>query len=424
MNWTGPSPTWKRPSPRRGPADVLDLLKLAGILALIIALLRLRWNLGLVLIVAAGLTGWIFGRAAGDMILDALDASLDPLTLRLVAIVLLITFLGEILRSTLQLEGLIRSLGDLFADPRWLLALMPMLIGLLPMVGGAMFSAPMVDEASQRLDVDAERRTFINYWFRHALESVFPLYPSLVLAAGLMGVPVHTLTVTQWPLFVAALAGGVLFGLVGIRAAQPTGDARPHRRETLTLLLQSIWPIAVVLLLAIALKVDLILSLLATIALLVAVHRLQPRQLWDLARRMPLGVVPIIVGAMIFRRVLETSSAVEVVSESLTGLGIPLAVIVFAVPFVPGLLTGLSVAAFAIGFPIVLPLCGPDVVGSGYGLLAFTGGMVGLMLSPMHLCLALTRVYFQAEWGGIYRRLVPAAGLMAVAAGLVLWIKR
>ena len=100
---------------------MLDLLKLAGILALIIVLLRLRWNLGLVLVLAAGLTGWLFGRPAGDLALDALGAAVDPLTLRLVAIVLLITFLGEILRSTLQLEGLIRSLTDLFTDPRWLL---------------------------------------------------------------------------------------------------------------------------------------------------------------------------------------------------------------------------------------------------------------------------------------------------------------
>ena len=403
---------------------MLELLKLAGILALIIVLLRLRWNLGLVLILAAGLSGWLFGRPAGDLALDALHATVDPLTLRLIAIVLLITFLGEILRSTLQLEGLIRSLGDLVADPRWLLALMPMLIGLLPMVGGALFSAPMVDEASRRLDIDRERRTFLNYWFRHALEFVFPLYPSLVVAAGLMGVPVQTLTVTQWPLLLAALGGGVLFGLLGIRAAPPSGDGRPERRETLALLLQSIWPIALVLILSVALKVDLILSLLVTIILLVIVERLHPRQLWELARRTPLGIALIIIGAMVFRRVLETSQAVELVSQSLTSLGIPLAVIVFAVPFVPGLLTGLAVAAFAIGFPIVLPLVGPDVVGSGYGLLAYAGGMAGLMLSPMHLCLSLTRAYFRAEWGGIYQRLVPAAILLAVTAGLVVWLRQ
>ncbi|MFN2224874.1 MAG: DUF401 family protein [Anaerolineae bacterium] len=401
-----------------------DLLKLAGILALIIVLLRLRWNLGLVLILASAFTGLLFGRPPGDLALDALGAAVDPLTLRLVAIVLLITFLGEILRSTLKLEGLIRSLGDLFADPRWLLALMPMLIGLLPMVGGAMFSAPMVDEAARRLDVDRERRTFLNYWFRHTMEPVFPLYPALVLAAGLMGVPVQTLTVTQWPLFVAMVAGGALFGLAGIHKAQPSAVSRPERRETVALLLQSIWPIALVLVLSVALKVDLILSLLVAIGLLALVQRLGPRQLWALARKTPLGVVPVIVGAMVFRRVLETSSAVEAVSQSLTGLGISLGVIVFAVPFVPGLLTGLAAAAFAIGFPIVLSLVGPDAVSSGYALLAYAGGLAGIMLSPMHLCLSLTRVYFRAEWGGVYRRVIPAAVLLSLVGFVVLWIRQ
>jgi hypothetical protein len=402
---------------------MLDLLKLLGILALIITLLRLGWNLGLVLLLASALTGLLYGQTLGDLVLDVLGAAIDPLTLRLVAIVLLITFLGEILRSTLQMEGLIRALSDLFVDRRWLLALMPMLIGLLPMVGGAMFSAPMVQEASQSLNVTRERRTFVNYWFRHAWETIFPLYPSLILAAGLMGAPPQALTVTQWPLFLATVAGGILFGLLGIQRARASDDVPPGRGETLLLLFRSIWPILLVLGLSIVLGVDLILSLLVTIAALIAVHRPGLRRLVVLARRTPLGTVPIILGAMIFRRVLESSQAVEVVSQAMAGLGIPLPVIVFAVPLVAGLLTGLAVAAFAIGFPIVFPLCGPDLVGSGYGLLAYAGGYVGLMLSPVHLCLSLTRVYFKAEWGGIYRRLLPAALLIAFTTTLVLVLK-
>lgn len=400
-----------------------DLLKLAGILALIVILLRFRWSLGLVLVVASMVTGLLFGRLPGDLVLDALGAAVDPLTLDLVAIVLLIAFLGEILRNTLQLQGLIRSLSDLFLDRRWLLALMPMLIGLLPMVGGAMFSAPMVEEASQGLGLSRERRTFVNYWFRHSWETIFPLYPSLVLAAGLMGVSAQTLTKTQWPLFLATLIGGALFGLVGIGRVQAIGDGEINRKDTFMLLAKSIWPIVMVLFLSIALGVDLILSLLLTLALLAIVHRMRPRQLWELARAVPLGTVPIIVGTMIFRSVLETSGAVEAASAAFATLGIPVYVIVFTIPMLAGLLTGLALPAFAIGFPIVLPLCGPDLVASGCGLLAFAGGFVGLLLSPVHLCLALTRTYFKAEWGGVYRRTVPAALLITMTAVIVILVK-
>jgi integral membrane protein (TIGR00529 family) len=402
---------------------MVDLLKLAGVLAFILFLLRFKWNLGLVLILASALTGLLFGRAISALALDALAAVVDLLTLRLVAIVLLIMFLGEILRTTLQLEGLVRSLNNLFVDRRWLLALLPMLIGLLPVVGGAMFSAPMVEETSQGLKLSRERRTFVNYWFRHTWETIFPLYPSLILAAGLMGLPPRTLTATQWPLFLAALGGGILFGLLGVRRANPTRGDRPARRATWTLLIKSIWPIVLVLGLALLLGVDLILSLLLTVAILLLVHRQGPRRLLDMLRHMPWSTAPVIVGTMIFRRVLETTNAVEVASEALAALGVPVPVVVFAVPMTAGLLTGLAVGGFAIGLPIVLPLCGPDLVGSGYGLLAFAGGYVGLLLSPVHLCLTLTRVYFKAEWGRLYRHIVPAALLLTGVAFAVVLIK-
>jgi hypothetical protein len=326
----------------------------------------------------SAVTGLLFGLTPQELIVAALQAAADPLTLRLLAIVLLITFMSQILRDTLQLEGMIRSLSALFVDRRWLLPLMPMLIGLLPMAGGAMFSAPMVEEASQGMGLSPDRRTFINYWFRHALETVFPLYPSLILAAGLMHVSAQTLTLNMLPVFGAALVGGVLFGMAGIgRAPQPAGHSTPGpagRRSSLILLLKSIWPIAMVLILALVLGVDLVLALVLTVISLVLAHRLRPRQIVAVIRSMPLGIVPVIVGAMVFQQVLETSGAVEAISSAFTRQGVPVPLVVFFVPLVAAFLTGLAAAAFAISFPIVFSLCPPDLVGSGYGLLAYTGG--------------------------------------------------
>ena len=49
------------------------------------------------------------------------------------------------------------------------------------------------------------------------------------------------------------------------------------------------------------------------------------------------------------------------------------------------------------------------------------GGFLGAMFSPVHLCLTLTRIYFKAEWGPIYRRIALSALLMvATAAGMLL----
>jgi len=110
-------------------------------------------------------------------------------------------------------------------------------------------------------------------------------------------------------------------------------------------------------------------------------------------------------------------------SAGLAGLNIPVLLVVFFAPFAAGLLTGLLTAAFAIGFPIGLSLVGPDPVAAGYALAAYAGGLTGILLSPMRLCLSLTRDYYRAEWGGIYRRIVPAAGLLIVAVVAVMAVK-
>ena len=403
--------------------DLLDALKLLGILAIIVVLLRLKWNLALVLLLASAAAGLVFGLTPKALALGALEAAVDPTTLRLVAIVLLIMLMGEILRSTLLLNGMLRSLGDLFADPRWLLASIPLLVGLLPMIGGAMFTAPMVEEAAQGMTISGERKTFLNYWFRHVCETSLPIYPSLVLAAGLMGVSPQALAVSNWPLLLAALVGGTVLGCVGIPRARADGRARPLAKVTWLLLLRSIWPISLVLILSLAVHIDLIVSLVVTVVALIAVHRLGPRRLWTLAKGTRLDLVPMIVSVMVFTQILEVSGAIEAASQYLANLGIPVPIVVFSVPLLAALLTGLAVSGFAIGLPIVLSLCPPDLMGSGYSLLAYAGGFCGLVLSPVHLCLILSREYFKATWGGVYRYLLPAALMLILTCVAVFMVR-
>ncbi len=397
---------------------MVDLLKLGIVLTLILILIARRWSLGVVLALASLALTLLFRRSLIDLGRDALIALSDPLTLRLAGIVVLILALGEILRRTARLDGMIHSLEHLLPDTRIVFALIPALIGLLPMIGGAMFSAPMVDRIGRELGADAERRTFVNYWFRHIWEYVFPLYPSFLLGAALLGLSVRQASAILWPLAIASLLGGVLFGLAGLRRK---GNSEPAQTQAnLRELALSIWPIALVLLLSVVIGIDLIISLLATILILALLHRIGPRQFGDIARHhIRWETVIVIAGAMVFRQVLETTGSIALASQALLDAHVPIAVAVFAVPFFAGLLSGLGTAAFAIGFPIVLPLIGNSPLDLGWAAWAWTGGFMGVMMSPLHLCLALTRSYFEADWGLLYRRITPAVLLSSAAAALL-----
>jgi integral membrane protein (TIGR00529 family) len=406
---------------------VTALFKLILIFAGIVLLLSRKWDLGLVLLLASAAVGLLFGYPLLDIGRDVCQATIDPLTLRLALIVVLIMLLGELLRQTASMQGMVEAIQALISNGRIVIAALPALIGFLPMVGGAMFSAPMVDEVGDRLKVSGARKTFVNYWFRHIWEPVFPLYPSMLLAAELLGLTTIQLAKATWPLAATAAMGGGLFGLLGLPRR---GDADPPQRprvQNLHTLATSIWPVALVVILSLILPIDerltLILSLLATIGLMMAVKRISPRDVGAiLHERIPWKSVVVIFGALIFRRVLDTSGAVVAISGSLTDLHIPPAGVAFAVPFIAGLLTGLMSAAFSIGIPVVMPLVVADgrTIAPGWTAWLLAGGFLGTMLSPLHLCLALTRVYFKAGWGPVYRLIAPSALLMTAMAGVLL----
>jgi integral membrane protein (TIGR00529 family) len=433
---------------------MVALLKLTLVFTGVVILLGRKWNLGLVLVLASVAVGILFAyplsEVGRDIVFTVVDvptlrsalqagnatdtltilSSADVLSLRLALIVVLIMILGELLRQTASTQRMVEALQALIPNGRIVIAALPALIGFLPMVGGAMFSAPMVNEVGDRLGANGERKTFVNYWFRHIWEPVLPLYPSMLLAAELLGLTTTQLAGMTLPLMGAAVLGGLLFGLLGLPRrgnADPPASDRAQRLSTLVLLLRSIWPIALIITLSSILPMDerftLILSLLVTIALMVAIERIPPRDLGTILRqRIPWKTVAVIFGALIFRRVLENSGAVLAISNSLTDSHIPLAAVAFGVPFIAGLLTGLMAAGYSIGFPVVLPLVTLDGAGVTYAWAAWlmAGGVLGTMLSPVHLCLGLTRVYFEAEWGPIYRFLAPSALLVAATAAGIL----
>jgi integral membrane protein (TIGR00529 family) len=241
-----------------------------------------------------------------------------------------------------------------------------------------------------------------------------------------LGITPSQLARATLPLTAAAAAGGLLFGLMRLPKQGETELPPTTRADSLRTLASSVWPILLViippLLLPIDDRVNLILSLVFTITMMMVVKRIPLVNLGSTLRKhIPWKTVALIFSALIFREVLENSGAVEAVSQALTDLNIPLFIVAFSVSFIPGLLTGLVAAAYSIGFPIALPLVLADggTIAPAWVAWLIAGGYLGVMCSPMHMCLALTRVYYKAEWKSIYRFILPSA-VLVVGMGAVL----
>jgi integral membrane protein (TIGR00529 family) len=174
-----------------------------------------------------------------------------------------------------------------------------------------------------------------------------------------------------------------------------------------------------VIVLIVVLKLNMLLSLLGVVVLFMAAKRIGPDQWWDILKRsFPPRTFSAILGVMILKRVLEDAGAVQAIPAALSGIGLPPLLVAFFVPHITGLLTGTPPAAIALSIPLVAPLMNSPQFHLATGAVwMFVGAFSGIMLSPLHLCLALTREYFGANWGRLYRSIL----VVAVALALVLW---
>jgi hypothetical protein len=400
---------------RKGKVFVIELFKIGFIFFAIITLTFLKVNLWISLLGTTFLFGLLFHLPVAKIGTDLLSATLDEKTLLLIAALFAILFFSNLLKETGRMNKILEGFRHILKDIRVVIALLPAMIGLMPLVGGALVSAPMVVEGSDQLRLSPERRTFINYWFRHVWEYILPTYPALILAATLVGVPVRKLGWVNLPLTPVAILSGAMIGFWGISNSKEGGEV--SQRTSVWELSKNLFPLIFALVLVIGFKVELAYAFGLTILGMILFYRIDPKTvLKALKGSLSTELLLTVITVMGFKKVLESSQAILTISTFLSSSGVPFRLIAIFVPLIVGLMTGMTIAPIAIGFPILIPLFQNDPDFLNYMMLAFASGIAGDLLSPFHLCLVLTKDYFHAEWKGIFRLLwVPVASLLGVA---------
>jgi len=400
---------------RKGKLFVVELIKIGFIFFAIIILTFMKVNLWISLLGTTFLVGLLFHLPVAKIGMDLVSATFDEKTLLLIAALFAVLFFSNLLKETGRMNKILEGFRHILKDIRVVIALLPAMIGLMPLVGGALVSAPMVVEGSDQLRLSPERRTFINYWFRHVWEYILPTYPALILAATLVGVPVRKLGWVNLPLTPVAILSGAMIGFWGISNSKEGGEV--SQKTSVWELLKNLFPLIFALVLVIGFKVELAYAFGLTILGMILFYRVDPKTvLKALKGSLSIELLLTVVTVMGFKKVLESSQAILTISTFLSSSGVPFRLIAIFVPLVVGLMTGMTIAPIAIGFPILIPLFQNDPDFLNYMMLAFASGIAGDLLSPFHLCLVLTKDYFHAEWKGIFSLLwVPVTSLLGVA---------
>lgn len=401
---------------------MIPILKIFIVFVFLVILIKKKVQIGYTLLLGSIFLGVLFSLPVFELIKNIFKATIEWDTLHLLFIVILVTIFGGVLKHTRSLRDITDSLENLVKDTRTILALLPALIGILPMPGGAMMSAPMIEEVGSRKNISPEIKAAFNYWFRHIMEFVFPLYQGVIIASVILKVPVSKIILAQVPMSLTMLFAGVFFLWGKVKVEKEENKNQKKTMENLLLFLKSIWGILLAVVLNLFSGIDLLWALLFSVVLFAALNGVKPSSSLKIVREnVTWEIIMLILGIMIFKKVIEVSGAVTVIPQTLSTWGISPVLVICLVPFAVGALTGVTTAFIGISYPILLSFLKPDGINYGYAMLAYAAGFTGVMASPVHLCLVLTKDYFKATFSGIYRLIIPPSiVLMLVALALVL----
>ncbi len=397
---------------------MIDFVKICGVFALIIWMLRRQVPLYKSMLTAALAMGLIFGITPQKIALTAFQSTTAAGTITLALALVLIMFLENIMRTNGMMENMVRSLKGMVGDSRVVMAVLPALVGLLPSAGGAVFSAPMVDEVSRETSLSAEKKSFVNYWYRHVWEYVFPLYPSIILASEITQIPIPRLISFMAPYALAAALIGIPIAFRNEERPKPTVSEIGRGKETLAFV-GSIYPVFLIIVAVLVFQWQIWIALLTVIGLLMAVFRYSwPRVVHLVKEAFSFPIILMVVAVIIFKDILMQTGAVDTLPVFFSSIGLPKELIVIILPFVVGLATGMSQAYVGTTFPILIGLSSNGVPIQMVAL-AYVSGFMGVMLSPVHLCLILTVQVFRANLGKVYNMLLlPSSVQLALAIAL------
>ncbi|MCP5048285.1 MAG: DUF401 family protein, partial [bacterium] len=221
------------------------ILKLVSIVVVMIVLLRLKVNLAVTILLLSVQTVLLFGVNVETSAIAWAQALVAGKTLKLMVIVASVIYIASVQKIKHMFDRLISSLNTMVRDTRVVAAMGPAIVGLLPMPGGALMSAPLVEVSTREMNLEPEFNTFINYWFRHLWEYVWPVYSSLLLFQALSGIPMKTVILYQAPFTLLNILTGAAICYMyykkhGIKRGVPPGKTSFSR--TVKDFFEGVWP--------------------------------------------------------------------------------------------------------------------------------------------------------------------------------------
>ncbi len=369
-----------------------------------------RKNLWLGITVAAFVIGK-FSLSFGELAEQAKITLTDPSVILIALAMGLIPIIGGAMEKAGLMDDLINNLPF---RRKLLLAFSSALVGLLPMPGGALLSAPLVERGGR--NVNKEIKAAINVWYRHVFLLIYPL-GMLLATSAMAGVNLYAAILYLLPGFAIMLLLGNWFLLSKVANDGGNQPGINTKKTIIPILIFVIAPLIHVALMNIfknwIREIPLLIGVLSSIILTLYVSRLSLKNVRTIVIEMrPWKFSLIIIAMFLFLNIFKASETSRVIAATsfskeflLIGMG---AVLGFA--------TGRVQVPFSILLPIFLTQYGAGAMTPLVFALTFFAIYQGYLISPVHPCTSVSMEYFNTSLKSFYRlSAMPAMICLAVA---------
>jgi len=387
------------------------LIKILVSLAIILACDRLIHNLIISMCIGTSLLALWSGHSFLDIFKITTTTVISRDYIILLSMIFMLITLSAQLKEIKMMNGLVESLRARLSG-KSLIAVVPAIIGLIPMPGGALFSAPLVDDCDNEKSLDSYTKTKINYWFRHIWEFWFPLYAGVILAIKITGLEIWQIAAINLPLTIFMALGGYIFLLRKLKIEKAEKkDKKYSILKYLSPIISIIFFYSLILILLPQIKsvstyLPMGISIAITVILIQILKPLSART-WlkilftkNIGEMILLIAIITIYAAFIESKLPNGRYLMEIMKDELSSAGIPTLLLTIILPFASGLATGVAFGFVGTSFPIIVSLLGKDPALAtllSTVVLAYASGHVGQLLSPVHVCNIVTNKYFKTN---------------------------
>lgn len=353
-------------------------------------LLFSRYELSIILTLGAVLFGIL---SQVNLVNSFLAVILDPSIILLMIAVSLIPILGGIMEESGLMVELVEKMN---VSKRVSLMVSPAIFGLLPIAGGALMSAPLVDQIGT--DIDERRKVAINIWYRHVVYLIYPLTPALIVASFLSSISLYILFLSLIIPFVILVVIGYFLLIRSIEVSKKESE------RDLKIVLRNFIPIIIAPIIDflgrfffniyLPEEIYLVVGLFVSLIIGLKMGGMSAINIKLLSKKMKIWRFPLLIfGMFLFLEIFINSG----VSDEIGSLNLPF-ILFICIGFFLGYATGRIQLPLSILIPIYLVQNLVSIMPLLDFVFLYLAIFLGYLITPIHPCVSYSASYFDTSY--------------------------